>query len=56
MPSNIEIKARVSDLGTIRAVVEPISDRPVEVLDQEDIFFAAPERAAEAPHPGRAAG
>jgi predicted adenylyl cyclase CyaB len=42
VPSNIEIKARVSVLGTIRAKVESISDYPVEVLDQEDIFFAAP--------------
>jgi adenylate cyclase class IV len=41
MPSNIEIKARVSDLGTIRRLVETISDRPVELLNQEDIFFAA---------------
>jgi predicted adenylyl cyclase CyaB len=41
VPSNIEIKARVIDLGTIRALVEPLADRPVEVLDQEDIFFAA---------------
>lgn len=42
MPSNIEIKARVSDLGTLRSLVESFCDRAVEVLDQEDIFFAAP--------------
>ena len=39
MPSNIEIKARASDLGTVRALVS--LDRSVEMLDQEDIFFAA---------------
>lgn len=43
MPSNIEIKARVGDLGTVRALVEPISDGPSELLDQEDTFFAVPE-------------
>ena len=41
VPSNIEIKARVGDLRTIRALVEPLADHSVEVLDQEDTFFAA---------------
>ncbi|MDR3633212.1 MAG: class IV adenylate cyclase [Isosphaeraceae bacterium] len=40
MPTNIEIKARVPDLGRLRAVVESLGDGPVEVLDQEDLFFA----------------
>ena len=42
MPTNIEIKARVSDLPGLRAAVEGLSDRPVEILDQEDVFFTAP--------------
>jgi predicted adenylyl cyclase CyaB len=42
MPSNIEIKARVTDLAQIRAGIEPLADGPAETLDQEDIFFAAP--------------
>ena len=41
MPSNIEIKARVSDFGKIRALVESLCDQPAELLHQEDIFFAA---------------
>lgn len=39
MPTNIEIKARVHNLARLRAAVEPLSDGPVEILDQEDIFF-----------------
>jgi predicted adenylyl cyclase CyaB len=42
MPSNIEIKARVQDLASIRARAEAISDGPAELLGQEDIFFATP--------------
>ena len=42
VPSNIEIKARVGDLDTIRALVEPLADHSVEALTQEDIFFTAP--------------
>jgi predicted adenylyl cyclase CyaB len=40
---NIEIKARVTDFDRLREAVEALSDTEVEVLDQEDIFFAAPE-------------
>ena len=43
MPTNIEIKARVADLAPIRAAIEPLADGPAEILDQEDIFFAAPD-------------
>ena len=43
MPANIEIKARVTDLAPIRAAIEPLADGPAHVLDQEDIFFAAPD-------------
>ena len=42
MPANIEIKARVTDLGAIRARFESIAAGPAEILDQEDIFFAVP--------------
>ena len=43
MPANIEVKARVADLAPIRAVIEPLADGPAQILDQEDIFFAAPD-------------
>jgi len=43
MPSNVEIKARVSDIAALRERTESIADGPAEILDQEDIFFAAPE-------------
>ena len=39
MPSNIEIKARARDFEEIRLRVESLSDTPVEVIPQEDIFF-----------------
>jgi|SRR5687768_7021523 len=39
MPSNIEIKARAGDFKKIRRRAESLSDTPVEVIPQEDIFF-----------------
>lgn len=42
MPSNIEIKARVRDLAQIRSRAEKLSDVPVQVIPQEDTFFATP--------------
>ena len=39
MPRNVEIKARVADLSAVRAAVEPLSDQPMETLDQTDVFF-----------------
>lgn len=39
MPSNIEIKARARDFEEIRRHAESLSDTPVEVIPQEDIFF-----------------
>ena len=39
MPSNIEIKARVRDLTGIQSRAEKLSDTPVEIIPQEDIFF-----------------
>ena len=43
MPTNIEIKARVATLRRYGAAIEPLADGPAETLDQEDIFFAAPD-------------
>ena len=42
MPTNIEIKARVSDPPRLRSAVEALSDTPAEILGQEDVFFGAP--------------
>ncbi|HEX6270727.1 MAG TPA: class IV adenylate cyclase [Anaerolineales bacterium] len=39
MPSNIEIKARARDFAEISRRAELLSDTPVEVIRQEDIFF-----------------
>lgn len=43
MPSNIEIKARVRDFNEIRRRAEQLSDRPVEIISQEDTFFNSPQ-------------
>ena len=40
MPTNIEIKARVRDFGDLKRRAEAISDLPLEVIPQEDTFFA----------------
>lgn len=42
MPANIEIKARARDFADIKARAEELSDLPVEVIPQEDIFFNVP--------------
>ena len=42
MPANIEIKARARNFEDIKSRAETISDTPVEVIPQEDIFFYAP--------------
>ena len=39
MASNIEIKARVDDFEGLKARAESLSDTPLEVIPQEDIFF-----------------
>ncbi|HJR81204.1 MAG TPA: class IV adenylate cyclase [Anaerolineales bacterium] len=39
MPSNIEIKARVREFAEIRRRAESLTDIPVEVIPQEDLFF-----------------
>lgn len=43
MPSNIEIKARARHFDEIRRRAEELSDVPVEVIPQEDIFFHTPQ-------------
>ena len=43
MPANIEIKARARDFVDIKSCAEKLSDTPVEVIPQEDIFFNVPQ-------------
>lgn len=43
MPANIEIKARARDFTDIKTRAERLSDAPVEVIPQEDIFFNVPQ-------------
>jgi predicted adenylyl cyclase CyaB len=40
MPSNIEIKARLTDLQATQQLVEAIADGPPQTLQQTDTFFA----------------
>jgi predicted adenylyl cyclase CyaB len=42
MPANIEIKARVRDLAAMQQRAEALSDAPVVVIPQEDIFYNVP--------------
>jgi predicted adenylyl cyclase CyaB len=42
MGRNVEIKARVRDVDAIRSRIEATADGPLELLDQEDIFFGCP--------------
>ncbi len=39
MASNIEIKARVDDFDALKARAEVLSDKPLEIIPQEDTFF-----------------
>jgi predicted adenylyl cyclase CyaB len=39
LPSNIEIKARARDFEEIKSCAEKLSDTPVQILRQHDIFF-----------------
>lgn len=43
MPSNIEIKARARHFEEIKARAESLSDAPVQIIPQEDIFFHTPQ-------------
>ena len=42
MPRNVEIKARVDGWEEMRRRAAAIADRPVEILEQEDVFFIVP--------------
>ena len=43
MPANIEIKARARNFTDIKSRAERLSDTPVEVIPQKDIFFHVPQ-------------
>jgi len=43
MQRNIEIKARVEDLGSIRGLVEAVVDHGPTIMHQADTFFGCPE-------------
>lgn len=43
MPANIEIKARARNFEAIKTRAEGLSDTPLEVIPQEDIFFNVPQ-------------
>ena len=43
MPTNIEIKARARNFEEIKSRAETMSDTPVQVIQQEDIFFFTPQ-------------
>jgi adenylate cyclase class IV len=43
MARNVEIKARVDELGAIRAKVAALASSPGEILQQTDTFFSVPE-------------
>jgi predicted adenylyl cyclase CyaB len=40
--ANVEIKARVNDLDSMREVVERVADRPGELILKRDVFFHTP--------------
>jgi adenylate cyclase len=42
MPRNVEIKARVLDWDAMRRRAAALADGPVQILEQEDVFFAVP--------------
>lgn len=42
MGRNVEIKARVRNLASLRSRVESMADGPAEVFEQEDTFFHCP--------------
>jgi len=39
MARNVEIKARIADLATIRANAAALASGPMEIIDQTDTFF-----------------
>ena len=43
MAANIEIKARLSDWDRAQGVAESLSDCPLEIIAQRDVFFDVPK-------------
>ena len=43
MPRSVEVKARVRDLGQLRARAEALTKRPCRVLNEHDTFFRVPQ-------------
>ncbi len=43
MATNVEIKARVTDVTAFRERIEALSETPAELIHQEDIFFHVPK-------------
>jgi predicted adenylyl cyclase CyaB len=43
MSRNVEIKARIPDLATIRAHVASLASGPGQTITQTDVFFAVPQ-------------
>jgi predicted adenylyl cyclase CyaB len=43
MARNVEIKARIADLATIRANAVALASGPMEIIDQTDTFFVVPQ-------------
>ena len=43
MARNVEIKARIPDLTTIRANAAALASGPMEIIDQTDTFFVVPQ-------------
>jgi predicted adenylyl cyclase CyaB len=42
MATNVEIKAKITDLEALKQQVERVSDSPAELILQEDVFFHGP--------------
>jgi predicted adenylyl cyclase CyaB len=43
MPANIEIKARVRDFESLQQIAAQLSDKPCQIIPQEDTFFNCPQ-------------
>lgn len=43
MATNVEIKARVTDLEALQTRIEAVCEQPVELIIQEDVFFHTPK-------------
>lgn len=43
LAKNIEIKARVRDMGTLHRLAEALSDTACQTIEQEDTFFFSPQ-------------